>query len=205
MHPIVRRRLAAPPPLEANPAPSPTFNLLVITARPGEAHDVGYRTITRPLMETLRQARLRVAVDFVRPGTWQAFSEHLEFATRDHGAGHYHAIHFDLHGGLLDYASFQAAEQITQTNKHTFRPRWSRTDIPPYQGVKAFLLFEHAEGAAPDLAEASEVAALLLKHKIPIAILNACQSGKQIGSDETSLGARLLEAGAQSVLAMAGR
>ncbi len=50
--------------------------------------------------------------------------------------------------------------------------------------------------------EASELADLLTKHHIPIAILNACQSGKQMGASETSLGSRLMQAGVQLVLAM---
>jgi hypothetical protein len=104
--PIVRRRTASAPPLEALPGNWPTLNLLVLTARSGEAYDVGYRTITRPLVAALRQARLRVDVDFVRPGTWQALVERLEAVTRDRGAGYYHAIHFDLHGGLLTYENF---------------------------------------------------------------------------------------------------
>jgi hypothetical protein len=35
---------------------------------------------------------------------------------------------------------------------------------------------------------------------VPITILNACQSGKQIGSSETSLGSRLMQVGVQLVL-----
>ncbi len=43
---------------------------------------------------------------------------------------------------------------------------------------------------------------MLIEHRIPIAILNACQSGKQVGASETSLGSRLMQAGVQLVLAM---
>jgi CHAT domain-containing protein len=50
--------------------------------------------------------------------------------------------------------------------------------------------------------EASELAGLLVKHRVPITILNACQSGKQIGERETSLGSHLIQAGLQLVLAM---
>jgi len=52
------------------------------------------------------------------------------------------------------------------------------------------------------LLEASELAALLNIHQVPIAILNACQSGKQVGASETSLGSHLMQAGVQLVLAM---
>ncbi|MDV7393004.1 CHAT domain-containing protein, partial [Arthrospira platensis SPKY1] len=39
-------------------------------------------------------------------------------------------------------------------------------------------------------------------HQLPIAVLNACQSGKQVGAQETSLGSRLMAAGVQLVVAM---
>ena len=53
-----------------------------------------------------------------------------------------------------------------------------------------------------DPAEADELARLLREYHIPIAVLNACQSGQQIGDTETSLGSRLLQAGMQTVMAM---
>src|SRR5258706_4309742 len=43
---------------------------------------------------------------------------------------------------------------------------------------------------------------MLGEHHIPVAILNACQSGKQVGDSETSLGSSLMQAGVQLVLAM---
>jgi tetratricopeptide (TPR) repeat protein len=68
---------------------------------------------------------------------------------------------------------------------------------------KAFLSFEsEQEENKADLVEASELAHLLIAHHIPIAILNACQSGKQVGERETSLGSHLVQAGVQFVLAM---
>jgi len=210
--PIMRRRTASAPPLEAVAANSPTLNLLVLTARPGEVRDAGYRTITRPLVGTLHQAQLRVDIDFVRPGTWQALVERLEAATRDRGAGYYHAVHFDLHGGLLTYEEFakQQKEDFSKQQKAptaadglTLRGRWGRGEIAPYEGSKAFLCFQPTKDDPSGLGEAKELAELLLKHKIPIAILNACQSGKQVGAEESSLAARLLEAGIQSALGMA--
>src|SRR5262249_44394952 len=42
----------------------------------------------------------------------------------------------------------------------------------------------------------------LTKHHVPIIILNACQSGKQVGDSENSLGSHLMLAGAQLALAM---
>ncbi len=64
------------------------------------------------------------------------------------------------------------------------------------------MFFEPEDESQADYAEASEIANLLIHHHVPVVILNACQSGKQIGESETSLGSRLLQAGVQNVLAM---
>lgn len=54
---------------------SPTINLLVVTACPHGRRDVGYRTISRPLIEGLRQVQAPVRVDIVRPWTYRALVE----------------------------------------------------------------------------------------------------------------------------------
>ncbi|WP_129677652.1 tetratricopeptide repeat protein [Candidatus Chloroploca sp. Khr17] len=198
------RRTNAPPALRAEARPGPTINLLLVTARPGGARDVGYRTIARPLVELLHQSKLPVQIDLVRPGSYQALVHHLNDTRDRHGPGYYHIIHFDLHGGLLRYDEFDRFDQAARDlSAHTFiGTRYGRGALEPYAGQKAFLFFEGATEGKPDPAEASEVAALLQTHQIPIGILNACQSGKQVGASETSLGARLMQAGVRLVLAM---
>ena len=99
--PMVRKN-PKPQPLPAEVNPSPTLNVLIVTARPNAERDVGYRTITRPLLETLKQAELKVDVDIVRPGTFRAFKDHLEEA----GPGRYHVVHFDMHGALMTWEQF---------------------------------------------------------------------------------------------------
>ncbi|MFM7575355.1 MAG: CHAT domain-containing protein, partial [Microcystaceae cyanobacterium] len=69
---------------------------------------------------------------------------------------------------------------------------------------------EGEEEDQADLVEATELADLLTGKRVPVCILNACQSGKQLGSQagqaedyrETSLGSRLMAAGMQMVVAM---
>jgi tetratricopeptide (TPR) repeat protein len=196
--PMVRRNLQ-PRKIEAHPRPSPTLNLLVVTARPGVERDVGYRTISRPLVESLRQANLRVSIDILRPGTYEALDKHLR-ATRDrHGAGYYHVIHFDVHGLVMSYKELQRG---FQPSSHSYQARYGRQDITPYEGSRAYLFLEGEKDEQADPVEADELAKLLTTHQIPIAILNACQSGKQVGGTETSLGSRLMQAGMQMVLAM---
>src|SRR5205085_1418105 len=90
---------------------SPTINLLIVTARPSGKRDVGYRTISRPLVEALRNANLRVQVDILRPGTYKALENHLRETTAKHGEGYYHVIHFDVHGAVLTYEQFLRLSQ----------------------------------------------------------------------------------------------
>ncbi|MEM7537288.1 MAG: CHAT domain-containing protein, partial [Chloroflexota bacterium] len=215
--------------------PSPTINLLVVTARPGGAHDVSYRTISRPLVESLRQAAVPVNIEILRPGTYEALVQHLETVRQNrgqdaHGTGYYHVIHFDVHGALLTYDEYLALEEALPISAYTFEQfgppsgRYGRATIAPYEGEKGFLFLDHAESSGekgqrgtPDPVEASELAELLKTHQIPVAILNACQSGKERGqkretgvsganiieTTETSLGSQLMQAGMQMVLAMA--
>jgi hypothetical protein len=207
----------------ATPNPSPTINLLVVTARPDEERDVNYRTISRPLIEAIRQARVPINVELLRPGTYQALENHLQAK----GAGYYHIVHFDAHGGLATYA--QIADAQRTADAILFKGRYGRGDIEPYDGVKAFLFLEGESPGQSDPVEAQELANLLTNQGIPVCILNACQSAKQISqasvassqeseeigepppipnpkspiqNPETSLGSRLMTAGMEMVVAM---
>ena len=199
VHAPMVRSTFQPPRHKFTVPPAPLINLLVVTARPRGKGDIGYRTISRPLVEGLRAARIPVNIEILRPGTYQALVEHLTAIRDQHQDGYYHIIHFDLHGALRTYSQLQDG---APADKHSFQNRFGRQEIAPYEGRKAFLAFEKTESDAADQVEAGELADLLLFHRIPIAILNACQSGKQTGDTETSLGSRLLQAGVQTVLAM---
>ena len=188
----------------AEVATSATINLLLVTARPSK-NDVAYRTISRPLIEEIENSQLRVKVELLRPGTFEALEKHLEVK----GTGYYHIIHFDTHGALLSYQQFDRS-QPTESTLLMYRERYGRELIQPYEGVKAFLALEGEEEGKADLVEATEMANLLTNKGIPVCILNACQSGKQLGGEEgqeedyreTSLGSRLMSAGMQMVVAM---
>jgi len=145
---------------------SPIINLLIVTARPHRENDINYRAISRPLVQSLRQAKLRVSINILRPCTIRALQDHL--STRK---GYYHIIHLDVHGAL--------------------------------QGDKSLVFLESTEeNNRDDPIEASQLAQLLVQHQIPITILNACESGKQVGISETSLSGKFMEAGMPLVLAM---
>ncbi|MBD2443982.1 tetratricopeptide repeat protein [Dolichospermum sp. FACHB-1091] len=223
---VMLRKSVNPAVGSVNLPTSPVINLLVVVARPDEEKDVGYRTISRPLVELIENGQLRVNVELLRPGTYQALSQHLE----EKGANFYHIIHLDMHGALLTHEQVQVQEP-SAVNRYLFKGRYGRDDLQPFEGVKAFLAFEGESQGKVDLVEASELAALLTGKGIPVCILNACQSGKQVKSPlpqnnvetfhgtslqntttslqnteeevrETSLGSRLMSAGMQMVVAM---
>jgi CHAT domain-containing protein len=183
---------------------APVIRVLLVTARPGGARDVGYRTISRPLLDALRNIETPVQVDLLRPGTFKALSERLEART----ATPYHVVHFDLHGALMNFEEARTA--LTEpAGPDALTMRYGRGKLGAFEGEEGFLVFEperppRQDGdPVRDLARADEIADLLARYKVPIAILNACQSGKQANEDHgSSLGARLMEAGAQNVLAM---
>ncbi|MCB0000369.1 MAG: hypothetical protein KDE56_31605, partial [Anaerolineales bacterium] len=176
-----------PPPLHLRPKPSPTLNILLMVARPRGRGDVGYRTISRPLVESLRDGKLRANVAIVRPGTYRALVDHLEASRRQHGDGYYHIIHFDLHGSLLTYEQYQQVEQVNAASQLVYKG-YGQPEVAAYDGFKAFLAFNGEQEGKSDLVLDSVIADLLQSHQIPIAILNACQSGMQLGAQETSLG-----------------
>jgi tetratricopeptide (TPR) repeat protein len=190
-HAVVTQQAARPP--------TPTINLLVVTARPRGQQDVGYRTISRPLLAQLRQAQLPVQVDILRPGTYTALQAQLQTK----GAGYYHAIHFDVHGALLGYneATYRREQAIPKAQRKGVTHH-NRLPLAPYTGYSGFVFLESEVEGRADPIEAGELATLLHYYNVPLVILNACQSGKQVGASETSIGSRLIAAGQQVVLAM---
>jgi len=196
--PMVRRNLK-PTDSDYEVRASATINLLVVSARPGGARDVAYRTISRPLIEMLENADARVRVDIVRPGTYDA----LESRLGEKGSGYYHIVHFDTHGSLLTWEQYlkakagEAASNGPQDDEdeHFYTKFTSQFDLKEYAGAKAFLAFEGNKPGEGALVEADRLADLLRAHQVPVAILNACQSGMQQGTAETSLGSQLVQRG----------
>ncbi len=153
---------------------------------------MAYRTISRPLVEAVEQARLPVQIDLVRPGTWDALVRHLEGCP----AGHYPIIHFDLHGALLTAEQYRAYRDLTAgagggatpaAAAHRYAPFLPR-DVGRFAGHQGFLFFAGHEAGRPVPAAADQVADLLQKHGVAICILNACQSAMQGNRGEAEQG-----------------
>ncbi|MEM9275110.1 MAG: CHAT domain-containing protein, partial [Cyanobacteria bacterium P01_F01_bin.143] len=133
----------------------------------------------------------------------EALERHLE--SKGKGSGYYHIVHFDVHGALKSYANYKKG---VESNRYIYYGRFGRGKIAEYEGLKAFLALEGETKGEYDLVEATEISNLLAGKGIPVCILNACQSAKQIfqsdsvENQETSLGSRLMNAGMQMVVAM---
>ena len=132
----VTRRAARLPSLFELPPGRATLNILLVTARPFGPGDVGYRTVSRPLLDALRQASVPVTVDLVRPGTWEALRDHLREARAARGgSGWYQVAHFDLHGG---FSEFGELDQLRSAGQLLFAGR----RVEPFEGRRPFLCFE---------------------------------------------------------------
>jgi tetratricopeptide (TPR) repeat protein len=193
--PVTRRVTLVPSKFEL-PSGQPTLNILLVTARPFGRTDVGYRTISRPLLDALRQASVPVTVDLVRPGTWEALRDHLREASARHNAsGWYQVAHFDLHGGFSEYGELEGLRSAGQL-------LFAGPKTEPFEGRRPFLFFETAVEGKAAAVPAASVASLLAEHRVPVAVLNACQSAMQEGS-EASLAQHLVAAGVPAAVGMA--
>jgi tetratricopeptide (TPR) repeat protein len=168
-------RIADPPPLHPDLSRD-RIGILLVSPRPYD-RDIAYRSVSRPLVTMIEQRRLPVDLKLLRPPTLAALR--AELATRP---GAYHIVHFDGHGGF------------GSTGDGGNR----------YGTAQGTLAFEDSEGR-PDPVTAAQLSQLLREHRIPIAVLNACQSamlGK--GNDDAfaSVATALLRAGVRSVVAM---
>lgn len=198
--PLLRRN-TTPPVMESSVKPSDTLRVLLVTSRPFGDQDVAYRTISRPLVEATRNVQLAVDIHILRPASYQALAQHLEQTRDRHGAGWYHIAHFDTHGAVLSYDEFTTTAAIQ--GNYSSGGRYGRSDIAPYPDKQGFLFLDgDCLAGSADPVSASELADLLADHGIHAVVLNACQSAKQVGANESSLGARLMQAGVQWVLAM---
>jgi len=173
----------------------PVIRVLVVVARPGGGQDVGYRTISRPLVETLHQANLAVELEFVRPGTWERLKEHIT----QRKPGYFHALHFDGHGVVASVADIEKLRVEGKLLLQTAPAQEAAKD----QTRKGYLFFESAGKPSQRAVEAAELADVVNDARIPIVILNACQSAKQEHEPESNLASRLAAAGVRAVLAVA--
>jgi tetratricopeptide (TPR) repeat protein len=151
----------------------------LVSARPYCDQDVGFHAVSGPLVDWVRTEHAPVQIDVLRPPTFSALQEQL-----GSHPGRYHIVHFDGHGGY--------GETDPSRFPHEFR------------GAQGHLVFEDADGHGHTVP-AQKLTTLLAEYRIPIMVLNACQSARSDLRAEdpfASTAAALLKAGIRSVVAM---
>ena len=166
--------------------PGGRLRVLMVISRPAGTRDVGYQMVARPLLERLDAVRGEVDLTVLRPPAFDTLAQAVKQAA-EVGVP-FHVVHFDGHGVMPARVGGEAiigGRQAMMTGAG--------------EGVLAF----ERPGGGSDHVGASKVAAVLAQGKVPVVVLNACQSGA-VGKDlEASVATALLKAGCAAVVAMA--
>jgi tetratricopeptide (TPR) repeat protein len=183
----ITRMLPAAQLAEPFEATGSRLRVLMVISRPQGDADVGYQMIARELLTLLPGVRGAVDLVVLRPPTLKHLEEVLAEAI---AAGEpFQIVHFDGHG-VFGISPVSAAVGGFGTDMFS-------GPIPT--GMLAF----EKPGGGSDLVEAERVAQILAGGRVPVVVLNACQSGQMGGQVEAAVATRLLRDGASSVVAMA--
>jgi tetratricopeptide (TPR) repeat protein len=161
------------------------LRVLMVISRPEGPNDVGYQMIARPLLHRLEAVRGSVDLVVLRPPTLEHLEETL--AQAQAVGKPFQMVHFDGHG-------------VFGNGRPTagWGPPWTFQEASP----RGMLAFEKPGGGA-DLVPAEKAARVLAVARVPVVVLNACQSGQLGGQVEAAVATRLLQEGAACVVAMA--
>jgi hypothetical protein len=166
--------------------PGGRLRVLMVISRPAGTQDVRYQMVARPLLERLEAVRGEVDLTVLRPPTLDALKDALASAAARKEP--FHVVHFDGHGIMPG--------RPTGSVVVGGRPAMM---TGPGEGVLAF----EKPGGGIDEVTASKVAAALAGGRVPVVVLNACQSGAVGKQLEASVATALLKAGCAAVVAMA--
>ena len=141
--------------------------------------------VARPLLQRLEAVRGEVDLTVLRPAAFDALTDAVRTAAE---AGEpFHVVHFDMHGAMPG------------------RPGGGTPGGRPgmMTGTGEGVLTFERPGGDSDPVGASKVAGVLVEGKVPVVVLNACQSGAVGKELEASVATALLKAGCAAVVAMA--
>jgi hypothetical protein len=162
------------------------LRVLMVISRPRGTADVSYQMVARPLLGRLEAVRGEVDLTVLRPPTFDALAQAVKQAAE---AGEpFHVVHFDGHGVM----PAQATDGGTLAGH---APMMTSSG----EGTLAFEL----PGWGSHHVRASKVAAALSVGRVPVVVMNACQSGAMGKELEASVATALLTVGCAAVVAMA--
>src|SRR5579859_1055286 len=176
----ILRRLPQSESTTASAQFEPPLRVLLVTARPQEAGFIDPRGIARELLDEV-QGQINtgaIELEFLRPPTLKTLRQRLRDSKRP-----IHVLHFDGHGAF--------DETIGGQDEHVLDGSG--------QGK---LAFEDDKGHL-QLVTADELAEVLLKSGVKLAVLTACQSAMSSAENAfSSVAARLIQGGVDAVVAM---
>jgi tetratricopeptide (TPR) repeat protein len=171
---------------ETSEVPGGRLRVLMVISRPRGTEDVGYQMVARPLLQRLEAVRGEVDLTVLRPSTFDALRETVTGAV---AAGEpFHVVHFDGHGVMPGRSGSGGVPG-------------ARPGMMSAAG-EGMLAFEQPSGGSGQVG-AFKVAAALAGGRVPVVVLNACQSGAVGKELEASVATALLNAGCAAVVAMA--
>ena len=171
-----------------------SFPVLIVSARTNIEDDILHTLISRPLIEISENSEYNFKIDILRPPTFQSLKEHLERIRCTFGDNYYQIIHFDTHGGFLNYNQYKICKGASFYNCPI---------ISPFNGFQPFIFLESQEENEIDPVSADKLSLLLSEYNIPIIFLNACESGKNIDDFGSNFSTVLLNSsGCKAVLGM---
>ena len=161
----------------AAPAGEP-FRILLVLARPYGDQDIPLGTVARPMLEALRPFRPRLHLELLRPPSFDALQQRL-----NDRPGYYHLVHFDGHGVFANPARGELSHSGAMAGR-------------------GHLAFETEDGSA-DIVNSQDLGQALANARVPLFVLNACQSAEEGKADPfASVASQLIAVGAQGVVAM---
>ncbi len=189
LHAPIIRKTHTTKSLHISLVPSPTINILVISAR--TEHDCPHhQTIARPLLDTLAHSPFPVHIDLLRPSTYEALMQHMEATLEAWGPGYYHGIHMDTPTRSLSFGELQA-----QPNRYRIKNRYARNKLEWYEGSKPFFFLESSTEHEVDLVDAADLADIMMSYQVPMVLVAPCH---HIGT--SVIGCSLREQGVQQVI-----
>jgi tetratricopeptide (TPR) repeat protein len=183
------------------------LRVLLVICRPGGRDDVPFRSVASRLVRGGVDRLPWLHLDVLRPATFARLGEVLRAAAE---AGEpYHVVHFDGHGTYLD---------TTELTDVPVSSRQYGLAGPSRAGRHGYLLFEDPQATTnQQLVDGPALARLLVRHRVPVLVLNACRSAfaepqaapeADAGSGQDriraygSLAAEIADAGVAGVVAM---
>lgn len=158
--------------------PEEPFRILLVIARPYGKKDVPLGTVARPMLEALRPLRPYVQLEVLRPPTFDALQQRLNSQR-----GFYQLVHFDGHGVFA-------------------KPSGSYPMSFGGKSGRGNLVFEKEDGTE-DIINSADLGQALATCKVPLFVLNACQSAEESEVDAfSSVASQLVAVGAKGVVAM---